>query len=187
MNGTASGTIPVRALIALLLFGAVSALAGGIGIAGFGVGAEYLARTPFPSLLIPGLILILVVGGTQLAAAVLLIGKREPALLLAAVAGQVRDRAGHLQGAIEATTREMHRLDGVTEEFTKPGGRYPDDSVSWTYDKAGARDVSLTTYWKASFTVDGEGPFAVPGPEITKTAGPLTVPVREARSVLVGG
>ena len=77
--------------------------------------------------------------------------------------------------------------DGVTEEFTQPGGRYPDDSVSWTYDNAGARDVSLTTYWKASFTVDGEGPFAVPGPEITKTAGPLTVPVREARSVLVGG
>ncbi|WP_139003365.1 hypothetical protein [Arthrobacter crystallopoietes] len=87
MNGTASGTGPVRALVALLLFGAVSALAGGIGIAGFGVGAEYLARTPFPSLLIPGLILILVVGGTQLAAAVLLIAKKASALLLAGVAG----------------------------------------------------------------------------------------------------
>jgi hypothetical protein len=68
MNGTASGTALVRVLVALLLFGAVSALAGGIGIAGFGVGAEYLARTPLPSLLIPGLILILVVGGTQLVA-----------------------------------------------------------------------------------------------------------------------
>lgn len=92
------------------------------------------------------------------------------------------------QVVVTATARwEWTFDDGVTEEFTKPGGRYPDDSVSWTYDEAGARDVSLTTYWKASFTVDGEGPFAVPGPEITKTAGPLTVPVREARSVLVGG
>lgn len=79
MKGTASGTVPVRVLVTLLLFGAVSALAGGIGIAGSGVGAEYLARTSFPSLLIPGLILILVVGGTQLAAAVLLLS--EPSSL----------------------------------------------------------------------------------------------------------
>jgi hypothetical protein len=47
--------------------------------------------------------------------------------------------------------------------------------------------VTLTTSWTAKFTVDGQGPFAVPGPAITKTAGPVTVPVREARSQLVGG
>lgn len=89
---------------------------------------------------------------------------------------------------VTATARwEWTFDDGVTKGFTEPGGRYPDDSVSWTYAGPGAREVSVTTYWTASFTVNGEGPFAVPGPEISKTAGPLSVPVREARSVLVGG
>jgi hypothetical protein len=89
---------------------------------------------------------------------------------------------------VTATARwEWTFEPGTTQEFTKPGGAYPDDSVSYTYDGAGARDVSVTTYWTASFTVDGQGPFAVPGPEISKTAGPIAVPVREARSQLVGG
>lgn len=76
---------------------------------------------------------------------------------------------------------------GVTEEFDQPGGAYPDDSVTYTYVTTGQRRVSVTTYWTATFTVNGDGPFAVPGPEISKTAGPIQVPVREARSVLVGG
>jgi hypothetical protein len=74
---------------------------------------------------------------------------------------------------------------GATEAFTEPGGGYPDDSVSHTYLDTGTRRVAVTTYWKARFTVNGEGPFPVPGPEISKTAAPLTVPVREARSELV--
>jgi hypothetical protein len=76
---------------------------------------------------------------------------------------------------------------GVAETFHAPGGAYPDDSVAHTYAGPGTRRVGLTTYWHARFTVNGEGPFAVPGPEISKTAAPLTVPVREARSELVGG
>ena len=92
------------------------------------------------------------------------------------------------QVVVTATARWEWTFDrGVTEEFAEPGGTYPDDSVSYTYARTGTRDVSVTTYWKASFTVNGEGPFAVPGPEISKTAGPIEVPVREARSVLVGG
>jgi hypothetical protein len=74
---------------------------------------------------------------------------------------------------------------GGAERFDRPGGAYPDDSVAHTYRDGGARQVRVTTYWRARFTVDGEGPFAVPGPEISKTAAPLTVPVREAHSVLV--
>jgi hypothetical protein len=89
---------------------------------------------------------------------------------------------------VTATARWEWTFDeGVTTAFDEPGGRYPDDSVSHTYRDTGARAVSVTTYWRASFTVDGDGPFAVPGPELSKTAGPLTVPVRQARSVLVGG
>jgi hypothetical protein len=92
------------------------------------------------------------------------------------------------QVAVTATARwEWQFDDAVTKPFSEPGGAYPDDSVSWTYSGPGERDVSVTTYWNASFTVNGDGPFAVPGPEISKTAGPLAVPVRVARSVLVGG
>lgn len=47
--------------------------------------------------------------------------------------------------------------------------------------------MTVTTYWRASFTVNGEGPFQVPGAELSKTAGPIAVPVREARSELIGG
>jgi len=76
---------------------------------------------------------------------------------------------------------------GVTKPFDKPGGAYPNDDVAYTYSDAGGRDVSVTTYWDASFTLDGDGPFQVPGGEISKTAGPITVPVRQAQSELVGG
>lgn len=75
---------------------------------------------------------------------------------------------------------------GVSKTFSVPGGRYPDDSVSYTYETKGARQVTVTTTWDATFTADGVGPYPVSGPPITKTAGPLQVPVREARSVLVG-
>lgn len=92
------------------------------------------------------------------------------------------------QVVVTASARWEWTFDeGVIRGFDRPGGRYPDASVSWTYPATGAREVSVTTYWAPSFTIDGEGPFAVPGGEISKTAGPLTVPVREARSVLVGG
>ena len=76
---------------------------------------------------------------------------------------------------------------GVSETFTEPGGGYPNQSVSHTYAGPGERQVSVTTFWRAQFTVDGDGPFSVPGPELTKTAGPFTVPVRSAHSELVGG
>jgi hypothetical protein len=89
---------------------------------------------------------------------------------------------------VTATARwEWTFEPGETAEFTVPGGAYPDDSVSYTYGRPGERDVSVTTYWSAEFTVDGQGPFVVPGPEISKTAGPITVPVREAGAQLVGG
>ena len=89
---------------------------------------------------------------------------------------------------VTATARwEWTFEPGTTKEFTVAGGAYPDDSVSHTYSRPGERDVSVTTYWSAEFTVDGQGPFAVPGPEISKTVGPIAVPVREAGSQLVGG
>jgi hypothetical protein len=80
----------VRTLVALVIFGALSCLAGAIlAIAanGGGVPVEYLTKSAFSSYLVPGLILGLVVGGTQAAAAAALLARRRAALLLSAVAG----------------------------------------------------------------------------------------------------
>jgi hypothetical protein len=89
---------------------------------------------------------------------------------------------------VTATARWVWTFDpGVSESFSVPGGGYPDQSVSHVYARSGPRQVSVLTSWRAQFTVNGEGPFAVPGPELTKTAGPFTVPVRSAHSELIGG
>jgi hypothetical protein len=85
-----SSPIVVRVLVALALFGALSSIAGavlGVAANGGGVPLEHLANSPFSSYVVPGLILGIVVGGTQLAAAIALLARRRIALLLAAVAG----------------------------------------------------------------------------------------------------
>ena len=90
MHLPVSNHLVVRTLAVLVVFGALSALFGAVlAIAsnGAGVPLEYLANGPFSSYFVPGLILGLVVGGTQLAAAIALLAKRDTALLLAAVAG----------------------------------------------------------------------------------------------------
>lgn len=77
-------------LIALLIFNALSAFVGGvmaIFFDGAGVPREHLEGTWFPSFIGPGLILGIVVGGTQAAAAFALLTRRRWALLAAAVAG----------------------------------------------------------------------------------------------------
>jgi hypothetical protein len=74
---------------------------------------------------------------------------------------------------------------GVVAGFGVAGGGWPDDSVSYTYRGPGVRWVGVSTWWRCEFTVDGAGPFVVPGGEIVKSAGPVRVPVREARSQLV--
>lgn len=79
-----------RTLVGLLFFGTLSAALGavlGVVANGAGVPLTYLEGSPFTSYLVPGLILGVVVGGTQLAAAIALATKRPRALLLAAIAG----------------------------------------------------------------------------------------------------
>ena len=85
-----SSRLVVRTLTVLLGFGALSAFFGSvlaIWFNGAGVPLEYLAQSPFSSYVVPGLVLGVVVGGTQLAAAVTLLTNRRSALLLSAVAG----------------------------------------------------------------------------------------------------
>lgn len=85
-----SNRIVVGTLAALAVFGALSAFYGcvlALAFDGAGVPLEHLAQSPFTSYVVPGLILGVVVGGTQLAAALALLLKRRVALLLSAVAG----------------------------------------------------------------------------------------------------
>jgi hypothetical protein len=85
-----SNHLLVRVLTVLVVFGALSALLGAIlAIAanGAGVPLEHLRNSPFTSYFFPGLILGVVVGGTQLAAAIALLTRRDIALLLSVVGG----------------------------------------------------------------------------------------------------
>ena len=77
-------------LVVVSVFNALSALGGGIGMVtadGLSMPKSMLADTPFSTFTIPGLILALVVGGTQAAAVWLLLARRASALLWSAVAG----------------------------------------------------------------------------------------------------
>jgi len=75
--------------------------------------------------------------------------------------------------------------DGSSLVTQDPGGGWPDDSVSHVYERSGDFAPSVTTEWRAWFTVDGMGPFAVVGDPVTQTSGPLTLPVYQARAELV--
>jgi hypothetical protein len=90
MSPPVSNHVVVRVLTVLVAFGALSAAGGAvlaIAANGAGVPLEFLENSPFSSYFIPGLILGVVVGGTQLAAAIALLARRGIALLLSAVAG----------------------------------------------------------------------------------------------------
>lgn len=77
-------------LVIITAFNALSAVAGGIAIlatGGMGMPEAMLDGSPFTAFTWPGLILLLVIGGSQTVAVVLLFGRRPSALLWSAVAG----------------------------------------------------------------------------------------------------
>jgi hypothetical protein len=77
-------------LIVLLYFGALSAISGGVlGVManGAGVPLEYLQDTPFTSYVIPGLILGVVIGGTQGLAAITTQRQHPRSAIASTVAG----------------------------------------------------------------------------------------------------
>lgn len=77
-------------LLVLTIFQALSAIAGGIAILatnGLGMPASMLANGPFDSFLWPGIILLIIMGGTQTIAATLLRLHRQSALVWCTIAG----------------------------------------------------------------------------------------------------
>jgi hypothetical protein len=78
-------------LVGLLSFGAVSAIAGGIGLLGNGIEfpLDWLDGSPFSDFTIPGIILAAIVGGSQLFAAVAMLRRVEWSQSAAVIAGVV--------------------------------------------------------------------------------------------------
>lgn len=77
-------------LVVVSIFNALSAIAGGIAMlatSGMGMPSSMLAGSPFTSFIWPGLILLVVVGGSQTLAACLLLKRRPSELLWSGVAG----------------------------------------------------------------------------------------------------
>lgn len=70
----------------------------------------------------------------------------------------------------------------VTDE---PGGSWPNLSVTHVFRRPGTKKVRLQTLWTAEYTVNGVGPFSVDGGPVEQST-VIPVPVREARSVLIG-
>ena len=77
--------------VVLLLFIAVNAAGGGVyGLIGApGVPRHWLRGSPFSSYLVPGIILLVVVGGVHLVAAIMVLRRNSRAAAVAAVAGLV--------------------------------------------------------------------------------------------------
>ncbi|MGA1837676.1 hypothetical protein VD659_12175 [Herbiconiux sp. 11R-BC] len=78
------------ALLVVAAFNALSAIGGGIGLIatnGMGAPVSWLDGTAFDSYLVPGLVLLVVVGGTQLLALVLQWRHQRFALVASVVAG----------------------------------------------------------------------------------------------------
>ena len=83
--------------------------------------------------------------------------------------------------------------DGVTVTTDHPGVPYRGGEVetdpayvTHTYRSAGQRVVRVVTSWSATYRLPGLGEVAVPG-QVQRDSGPVTLPVREARSELIAG
>lgn len=89
-RGTIRGPMRV-ALIVLELFVGLGAVVGGVGVATNTIGLpEGLLRgSPFDSYLIPGLVLVFVVGGSQLAAAAAVLRRHELGAAASVLAGLI--------------------------------------------------------------------------------------------------
>ncbi len=92
MHASKMHALTFAALLGVTGFQALSAIAGGIGIlatggVGLGMPLSLLEGSPFDSFLWPGVILLVVLGGTQTIATVLLARRTEGGLLWSAFAG----------------------------------------------------------------------------------------------------
>jgi hypothetical protein len=90
MNGPGLTKVSLGVAVTVAGFNALSGIAGGVGMMltdGLGMPRRFLDNSPFRSFLLPALILLVVVGGTQAIALAQLIRRAPSALVWNAVAG----------------------------------------------------------------------------------------------------
>ncbi len=73
--------------------------------------------------------------------------------------------------------------EGEAVVSADPGAPYPNQTVTHTYLARGTYPASLETLWTATYTYDGNGPYAVPG-SVTTIGPTQNIQVVEAHPVL---
>lgn len=76
--------------------------------------------------------------------------------------------------------------DGSRTTVDVPGAPYPNKDVTHTYRQSGERRITLTTTWRGSYTVAGDGPYPISG-VVRQVSRPLDLQVVTARAQLVAG
>lgn len=86
------------------------------------------------------------------------------------------------------TSYLWHFGDGATASTTSPGHPHPNQDVTHTFTEAAAGIAPyVTVTWSGTYTVSGiDETFNVTG-TVSRDGPPLQLPVREARSELIGG
>ncbi|ACZ39063.1 hypothetical protein [Sphaerobacter thermophilus] len=118
-------------LIALQVVGSVSAAAGAVGLLGGGIEypTEWLTGSPFTSYTIPGLILGVVVGGSQLAGLIAVLRRHDGAPQLSALVGAI------MMGWIIAEVLIVGSIPGITR------------NLQVLYFLLGLAEVGLVALW----------------------------------------
>ena len=74
--------------------------------------------------------------------------------------------------------------DGQVEWKSVPGSPYPSRQITHLYRSPGGYDLNVTTFWQASYEIEGIGSFATGGEVLTQSATKVLL-IKQARSVLV--
>ena len=74
--------------------------------------------------------------------------------------------------------------DGAIEWRVIPGTPYPSKQISHQYRQAGIYQLSVSTFWQATYTVSGIGTFNTGGDLVTQTAS-RPIEILRAKSVLM--
>jgi hypothetical protein len=93
--------------------------------------------------------------------------------------------AGHAVVVRARPTWTWYFGDGATLQTDDPGGVFPVRSVQHAYRRAGRVQARVSAQWVAQYTVDGLGPFPVPGP--IEQSQSIAVDVGEGRAELTAG
>lgn len=74
--------------------------------------------------------------------------------------------------------------DGAVEWKVIPGAPYPSKQISHQYRVAGTYELSVSTYWQATYSVEGIGTFSAGGDLVTQSA-TQPIEILKANSVLM--